>query len=200
VKEFELTMRLRNNLIKKRRLAMGLTPRECSKQAGLCYGLYLRYEGLKESPLSEYGEWHAKRGLPCGDFRPSAKLLAAFFGVSPEDLFPDAVLAVKKPEVVAELEGERALALGQMAAAIELPPTPEDLVGDAEIGAALRVAMGTLTPREQEIIQGRYFDEQTLRDVGEGQASSGLGVSRERIRQVEVGALRKLREAMRGER
>ena len=55
----------------------------------------------------------------------------------------------------------------------------------------------TLSPREQAILNGRFGlggPERTLRDL-----AAGLGVSAERVRQIEVRALEKLREAVEGE-
>ena len=63
----------------------------------------------------------------------------------------------------------------------------------ANLGGLLKV----LTPREREIMKLRYglggSREKTLEDIGEK-----FGITRERIRQIQVGALRKLRRVCRG--
>ena len=72
---------------------------------------------------------------------------------------------------------------------------PEELVGEAEQGQAdranLRKAIATLPEREQLIIRRRHLADRpdTLQEVGED-----LGISRERVRQLEVRALRRMRE------
>jgi DNA-binding XRE family transcriptional regulator len=78
MKEFELTLRLKNNLIKQRRVARGLTTTAAAEQAGVSYVNWINYEGLKLSPL------HSKRG----GWKTSATLIAKFFGCLEEDLFP----------------------------------------------------------------------------------------------------------------
>jgi RNA polymerase sigma-32 factor len=59
----------------------------------------------------------------------------------------------------------------------------------------LASAMGTLTPRERDIIQARRLQDEpaTLEEL-----SQKFGVSRERVRQIEVRAFEKLQKAMAG--
>jgi len=74
-------------------------------------------------------------------------------------------------------------------------PTPEQELGEFEENTMnrlnLRAAISTLPAREQEIIQRRHLaeDPETLQEVG-----VDLGISRERVRQLEVRALRRMRE------
>jgi RNA polymerase sigma factor (sigma-70 family) len=65
----------------------------------------------------------------------------------------------------------------------------------ADRAAALREALAQLTPRELAVIRRRHGldgEEETLDAIGRDE-----GVSRERIRQIEAGALRKLRLGIR---
>ena len=64
----------------------------------------------------------------------------------------------------------------------------------SEISEALYVALTTLPPREKEILLCRYRQPAvwTLQALGERFG----GISRERVRQIEQNALRKLRKAM----
>jgi RNA polymerase primary sigma factor len=71
----------------------------------------------------------------------------------------------------------------------------EDVAAKQRQRAAVRV-LDRLTPREQHIVRRRFGlggsgEEVTLREIGEE-----LGLSRERIRQLEAIALEKLREAL----
>lgn len=79
----------------------------------------------------------------------------------------------------------------------DMGPNPEEnyerdedeALGKADLGAAI----DTLPDREREIIERRHLSEQpeTLQEVGER-----LGISRERVRQLEVRALKRMREAI----
>lgn len=80
----------------------------------------------------------------------------------------------------------------------ETTRVPEDVFGTApEQGrwsqvADLRALMGTaLTEQEATIIRRRFRDDETLKAIGET-----LGLSRERIRQIEKGAIAKLKKAL----
>ncbi len=75
--------------------------------------------------------------------------------------------------------------------------TPMQPLVDDSLEATLRSALETLTEREREILRMRFGmdgqEEHTLTDVGDK-----FGLSRERIRQLQVQALRKLRVAKDG--
>lgn len=77
-------------------------------------------------------------------------------------------------------------------------PTPEDLLGEDQEDRLqrrdLESALSTLPEREQTIISLRHLTEtpQTLQQVGEL-----LGISRERVRQLEVRALRRMKDWLR---
>ena len=72
---------------------------------------------------------------------------------------------------------------------------PVKEANDKDIIDSLTGALDGLTDRERNIIQMRYLDEPklTLEQVGEK-----LGKCRERIRQIEAGALLKMRDNMKG--
>lgn len=59
-------------------------------------------------------------------------------------------------------------------------------------GPALEDALYTLTDRERKVLRYRFVDGMTLRETGDQ-----LGVTQERIRQIEAKALRKLRHPSR---
>jgi len=76
-------------------------------------------------------------------------------------------------------------------------PSPEEAAAEHEERGrhreALARALADLTPREREILRRRYFGAETtsLATIG-----AGLGLSRERVRQLEREATSKLREAI----
>ena len=62
-----------------------------------------------------------------------------------------------------------------------------------ELTIALNKVLSTLTPRERDILRLRYLEEMSLQEIG-----AWCSVGKERIRQVEARALRKLRHPSRG--
>ena len=70
---------------------------------------------------------------------------------------------------------------------------PEEIAYDKALKEAIQEALATLTPREQEVLNLRFGltnggKVYTLEEIG-----NGLGVTRERVRQIENKALRKLK-------
>jgi len=76
-------------------------------------------------------------------------------------------------------------------------PTPEESVARSEsvrhVRVALQSAMESLTTREQRIVEARILSEEpcTLQALGQE-----MGVSKERVRQIEVRARQKLRDRL----
>ncbi len=123
--------------------------------------------------------------------RPDAEAVAKLLGVTIRDV----------EEVESALSGrDLSCDPGPNERAFDLPcsgPTPENIVADAQESwlarEALRGAMGGLSKREQDVLQRRYFEgePETLASLGRE-----LGVSRERVRQIEHGACATLRAAL----
>jgi RNA polymerase primary sigma factor len=76
---------------------------------------------------------------------------------------------------------------------------PDGGIDDDRMRSGVGVLIGTLTPREQLILRLRYGlggeEEHTLEQIGQS-----LGLSRERVRQLEARALKKLRETQPAQR
>ena len=75
---------------------------------------------------------------------------------------------------------------------------PEEITMEARMKEEIRRALDTLAPRERKILELRYgFDDgvpKTLEEVGQA-----YGLTRERIRQIEATAIRKLRHPSRSD-
>ncbi|WP_054870541.1 RNA polymerase sigma factor RpoD/SigA [Caloranaerobacter sp. TR13] len=75
----------------------------------------------------------------------------------------------------------------------------EDIIIKKELSKEIDLVLSTLKPREENVIRQRFgFDngeEKTLEQVGKN-----LGVTRERIRQIETKAIKKLRHPIRSKR
>ena len=102
--------------------------------------------------------------------------------VVPEDPLP-----IDDPEIVEEVRP----------IADEGTPSPEEMAIFAQMQMRLREQLGRLATREATVIRRRFgidCDEHTLEEVGRE-----LGVTRERIRQIEAKTLRTLRQRVRAE-
>lgn len=205
IKEFELTLKLRNNCLKARRVALGYKSAVSFANAtGVHPTSYCAYETLKKSPLKR---------LRGGNYiwTPSAKRIAAFHGCAPKELWPDAILAVKQSTAVAEIEADKVLALAGFAATLELPATPEDLCSQVEGVSGLESALATLPRRIQEAVRLRYGldgeGERSLEEIGNALACkhrTKIGsrrqtlapISRERARMLVADGERALRKRM----
>jgi RNA polymerase primary sigma factor len=79
----------------------------------------------------------------------------------------------------------------------KLMESPTDSVTTHDLATQVERALGTLSPKEEQILRLRFglgdSGEHTLEEVGKR-----FAVTRERIRQIEVKALRKLRHPLRG--
>ena len=71
---------------------------------------------------------------------------------------------------------------------------PDKLFAISEMQDKVNDVVNDLDPREKEVIKMLFFDELTLEEVGER-----FDVTRERVRQIEARALRKLRHPSRTE-
>lgn len=72
---------------------------------------------------------------------------------------------------------------------------PSDAVQDINLAASLDEWVGALNPRSREVVLRRFglrgYDSQTLQAIGEA-----MGLTRERVRQIQVDALARLREVL----
>lgn len=112
-------------------------------------------------------------------------------------LFPAELYAIKWPTLlVREVDPVKFVRLARAnEAAIALPPSQESEFRAQELSKALQSGIATLTPREAKVLAMRFGldgEEQTLEQVG-----AAFGVQKERIRQIECKALRKMRHPQR---
>ena len=118
--------------------------------------------------------------------------LAALTELSPHRVrnilaVPQDPLSMNDPRVVREV----------FAIADEQTPCPEEMATAAQLRARLSEQLSQLTPRESTVLRRRFGvggSEHTLEEVGKE-----FGLTRERIRQIEAKALRKLRHPSRSQ-
>lgn len=186
-RELEFTLQVRNNRLKERRLRLGMSQSKFVEAAQISLSRYRELELLRASPQNSDGSW-----------KDVALALSAFHAVEPEELFPEAVLAVKQPSLVRKIDG---LDLRQLMTTHQhrMIEGPAEVYDRLETGKQITRSLATLSPREEKVIRLRFgFDgdgEHTLDEVSEK-----LGVTRERIRQVEAKGLRKLRHPERAKK
>jgi RNA polymerase sigma factor (sigma-70 family) len=147
------------------------------------------------------------------EWRKCALTIASALGVQPDELWPDAVLAIKSRRSTIKVSGDEMRSLGMSSrdvarSLIGEVSSPVDAVIRGELERELErevtAALDALTPREAEVIRMRFgFDGACRADRPEGEGhtlestSAYLSVSRERVRQIEAKALRKLRPKLR---
>lgn len=166
---FRVRARLYNNRLIKARTELGFcSAMEASKGLGIAVGVIRDYEKLKASPVDKN----------TGDWKASAQELADALGYVPDELWPDAIFAVKQRYM--ELEaGSQMIAIG-------------DGQNTVALASQVQRALKSLPPRQRDVVARRFGldgqQEQELSTVGEV-----LTISRERVRQIELKALRRLR-------
>jgi DNA-binding CsgD family transcriptional regulator len=147
---------------------------------GISYsGSLLPYLNLTRSPLN------------CeGLLRECAWALCDFLGASPSDLWSDSHLQpLKKNHSSVDLDVDR---LQVLIAGGRAPADPLRIASHMQAGIILQDAIKSLTPREANVIHARFFIGDSLDELAEK-----MNVTRERIRQIESKALRKLRHESR---
>ncbi len=124
--------------------------------------------------------------------RPTSEEIASHMGISAgkvRDLMQTAQETISLDTPVGEEEESRLGDLIENKTAV----SPSEAVIDKDMKEKAALALKNITPREQQIIRMRFGfdgDEHTLVKVGET-----LGLTRERIRQIEKQAMRNLRES-----
>jgi|GEM_PF-853105 len=183
MKDFRVKVRAYNNRLLERREKLGLSQKALAAQAGIPAGEYNKYENMRKTA------WNPKKN----NWRPDAVKLAAFHDVSEFDLFPESLKMIEARPVEMEVDACEVEAL--MGASI---PTPHKALESSDLNTKVREVISTLTPREEKVIRAHFGigeDERTFEEIGEE-----FGVGRNRIRQIECKALRKLRHPHRAKR
>jgi RNA polymerase primary sigma factor len=124
---------------------------------------------------------------------PSEDELRERSGLTPEKLRTIDALAQEPLSLQSPAGADREAELGDFTPD-HATPAPDEAIAEARMRRATRALLDGLSPREQEILRKRFgldnTKEHTLAEIGQS-----LSLSRERIRQIETEALRKLRTA-----
>lgn len=183
MKEFEVTIKVRNNLLKQRRLELGMNQADISRAIGINHSLYNALETMKDSPMGPRG------------WRPAAQRVADFHGLSCEELFPSAIRSVKKATVSRLFTADEA----QMLSGGVLSDV-QSLSENAQSRDVVMGAVKLLTPEEQSVLFHRFglagHEEMTREEMIDANII-GRKVTVVRLQQIEEKALRKLRHPSR---
>jgi len=184
MKEFRLKVSVRNNLLLSAIEAQGyVSVAEFERACGLGMGRINNLVAMRDAPI-----------LQSGEFSQNAKLVMEVLGAAPTDLWTEQQLTIK----LKTNSGERDIYADIVQHLLEQKdrtdylPSPEDSLLAAETAAIVEQVLGTLKPREKDILQQRFVNDSTLQEVG-----NHHGLSKERIRAIESKALRKLRDVKR---
>ena len=181
MKDYRLTIKVRNNRLLKAIEATGGTPggKWCAAN-GLGYARVNDLVNMTSSPLTSEGALH----------RDAARLCEVL-GKLPEDLWSNEQLyPLERNFSEMEMDHAQVVALLPQEQQSYLPDFSE--FEREQTKALVSKVVSTLTPREQDVIRMRFEDELLL-----DECASRLGVTRERVRQIEQKALRKMRHPTR---
>jgi len=165
--------------MKSMRLRQNMTQRELGKAVGAGPGVISHLETLRRGTTE------------------NKQKVASFFSCSSAWMFPDWTEEIKTHKVVkkigkAELTTAQAAMLQQHEQVRLLAAAPDEVADQVLLKKHLEPILKMLTPREQMVITMRFgLDGKGEWDLGE--VAENFAVSRERIRQIEHKALRRLR-------
>ncbi len=183
MKDYRVTVKVRNNRILRAIESAGGSPGQKWCEAhGMSYGMVNGLINMTISPL-----------LSDGSLRPDALRLCDVTNTIPDDLWSSAQLfPLERNFSDMEMDHEQVVAL--------LPDEGQTYSLDtSEIEQEQRASiigeiLSTFPKNEQDVMRMRYYEDMTLRETGKV-----LGVSYERVRQIEMRVLRKLRNPSRAD-
>ena len=150
-----------------------------AREVGISYTVHLLpYLNLKRTPFDENG-----------DLRPCAEKLCVFLNCLPDELWSE---EQRYPLLTNAAEIElSAASVHELLASPSDCADPLSLLEKKQAAQAVDALLDTLTPREAEVLRLRHGIDGEPMNLEE--MAKAKGCSRERIRQIEAKALRKLR-------
>jgi RNA polymerase sigma factor (sigma-70 family) len=190
MKEYNVKVTIRNNLLLTAMKEAGYeTQSDFARAAGLRVTDVNAIVGLRRAPI-----------LQSGEFSPAAKEIMEVLGACPTDLWTPEQLTMElknnSSTFNVEYKDLESLALSGRGMAGEVLLDPADIVDKKLIADHVNKTLDGLTYNEKQVIFKRFSigeDYMTLEQIAES-----MGISRERARQIEAKALRKLRNPERG--
>jgi RNA polymerase primary sigma factor len=166
---------------------------EISRYTGTAYNDLIGYLTLRLNPWGIVGARSKERKYR---LRKQALVLQSSLDLPAEEIFPFDLYQANIPKDYAvEVDSFQMISLAEARRMKSLPPPEAYEMDDPKDFGMLYDALQSLTTREEEIIKMRYGlgeSEKTLEEVAEK-----FGCGKERIRQIEKKALKKLRHPVR---
>jgi len=130
-----------------------------------------------------------------GVIRDLPQRLCKIFKVTPEQLYPTQhfLTSLETNLKVIEFDEEELVSLDSDGSnpLLSYTPTLNELV-PSECEKNMSYVLSTLNPREERVIRMRFYDKMTLEKI-----AVVMGLTRERVRQIELRAMRKMRDPVR---
>ncbi len=168
--DFNLLIKIRNGrMLKKMRERGFYTAASLSRATGVTQGNIGKLLMLKEGPIAKDG-----------DVRPVALKICEVLNATMQDLWPASMCEYRAPKTNVEVD----LSMEQVAGLLDHDNDPMLAIENRDV---LDRLYAVLNPRERRVVELRSGEE-TLGDIAEE-----FGVTRERIRQIEAKAHRKMR-------
>lgn len=162
MKEFHVEVRIKNNLVRRRRIDMGLTIRQAADACGVNYSRWCAIESMAWSPVLVSKN-------RCGEWKPLVHKLCEFLGCLPEDLFPDAVLKVKKNRTEREISAAEIrpllVSFEQNRLRLLVDHTPEDDACAVEDRRNLEYVLSTIPERRAQAVRLYFLEELAMKEV-----------------------------------
>lgn len=178
MKDYSVQVKVKNNwFLTKMRDAGFDSAAELSRSCGVSQQDVGKLLNLQVAPTNAREEW-----------RQQVIKISEALKCLPEDLFPPQHIRAPLAKNTSTFEVSR----GEIALFLSDQRTPEQTLINAENAEAVELALLSLKPREERILRMRFginTASQTLDDC-----ANECGVTRERIRQIEAKAFRKLRK------
>jgi len=168
MKDFHVTVRIKNNNLVERRKELGLTQRDLAKRIEIAVHRYQHLENLQVSPYGKDGvltDW--------------ALRIMVFFGVQDEVvLWPEQVLQVKKNVVNRTYDAEEMVALTSTYTQREMLPGSSEIHRQELRELITEVVLNShLDTREINIIKDVYAEKLTYEEIGAKYQISRLRVN-----------------------
>lgn len=189
--EYRVKVTIRNNLLLSAIESAGYQgwgsiSRFCA-DAGIRSTEFARLASMRRPPINQDGE-----------FTVCAKAIMETLGAAPSDLWTDAQLTMclAKNSAEATMSHDAVQAMLEQHAQAMYLPSPEDVAEFRSMAKAVDSALQLVSKREEKVLRMR-FGLGLSRDHTLEETAEVLGVTRERVRQIESKALRKLRHPSR---